>query len=216
MRLPRASARFRKVVLMVLVAISMCCGAAHVVGANPVLIDLWIGKSAMTVNGTSQSIDAQSSTSVVVSGRTLVPIRAIIEAVGGSVSWDAAARKVTVSLGSRTLGLWIGKATASLNGKTIAVDSSNPKVMPVIQKGRTLLPLRFVSEAVGMLVGWEPETKMITVAYGAAAKDTVVYVTDTGNQFHAAGCRYLVEGCRSVLRSTIDTTLYQACEVCHP
>jgi hypothetical protein len=216
MRMSRRYSLFQQVALTVLVIGFVCCGAGHAVAANPVLIDLWLSKPVMTVNGVSQNIDAQLSTPVVVDGRTLVPIRAIIEAVGGSIAWNATDRKATLSLGSSVLDLWIGKASASLNGKSIAIDASNPKLTPIILKGRTLLPLRFVSEALGMLVGWEQQTKMITVAYGAPSKDAIIYVTDTGNKFHAAGCRYLVKGCRSVLRSTIDTTKYEACKVCHP
>jgi len=100
-----------------------------------------------------------------VEARTLVPIRAIIEAFAGSVTWDATERKVTITLGKSTLNLWIGKATASLNGSSLPIDAANPRVMPVVMAGRTMLPVRFVSESLGIDVQYEAATKMITLTY---------------------------------------------------
>lgn len=42
----------------------------------------------MTVNGTEQNIDDNGTTPEIRSERTLVPIRAIIEAMGGTVAWE--------------------------------------------------------------------------------------------------------------------------------
>jgi hypothetical protein len=53
----------------------------------------------MTVNGVKKEIDqGRGTVSVIVKGRTLVPIRAIIEEMGGSISWDEIERKVTITL----------------------------------------------------------------------------------------------------------------------
>jgi uncharacterized repeat protein (TIGR02543 family) len=126
------------------------------------VIVLQIGKSTFTVNGTSTTLD---SPPVIKNGRTLVPIRAIIEALGGVVSWDGAARKATVTLGSATIELWIGKSTATVNGMSTLIDSTNAKVVPEIISSRTMLPLRFVSENLGCSVVWADATKTITITY---------------------------------------------------
>jgi len=126
------------------------------------VIVLQIGKSMFTVNGVSQSLD---SPPVIKNGRTLVPIRAIIESLGGTVSWDGVARKATVALGDTSLELWIGKSVARVNGMNTPIDSTNAKVVPEIINGRTMLPLRFVSENLGATVTWEQSTQTITITY---------------------------------------------------
>jgi photosystem II stability/assembly factor-like uncharacterized protein len=126
------------------------------------VIVLQIGNSRFTVNGGSVTLD---SPPVIKNGRTLVPIRAIIEALGGTVGWDGTARKATVTLGRTTIELWIGKSTATVSGTSTPIDSANAKVVPEIISGRTMLPLRFVSESLGCSIVWADATKTITINY---------------------------------------------------
>ena len=126
------------------------------------IIVLQIGNSKFTVNGTSTALD---SPPVIKNGRTLVPIRAIIEALGGTVGWDGTARKATVTLGSTTIELWIGKNAAKVKGVSTPIDATNAKVVPEIINGRTMLPLRFISENLGCSVVWADATKTITITY---------------------------------------------------
>jgi len=123
---------------------------------------LQIGNSKFTINGASVALD---SPPVIKNGRTLVPIRAIIEALGGTVGWDGTAKKATVTLGSTTIELWIGKNTAKVKGVSTPIDTTNTKVVPEIINGRTMLPLRFVSENLGCSVVWAAATKTITITY---------------------------------------------------
>jgi hypothetical protein len=127
------------------------------------VIVLQIGKSTFTVNGISNgSLD---SPPIIKNGRTLVPIRTIIEALKGSIGWDGTTRKATVTLGSTTIELWIGKNVATVNGKNTPIDSTNALVVPEIISSRTMLPLRFVSENLGCSVVWATATKTITITY---------------------------------------------------
>ena len=126
------------------------------------VIVLKIGNSKFTVNGASTTLD---SPPVIKNGRTLVPIRAIIEALGGTVGWDGTAKKATVALGSTTIELWIGKNAARVKGVSTPIDATNTKVVPEIINGRTMLPLRFVSENLGCSVVWAAATKTITITY---------------------------------------------------
>jgi hypothetical protein len=102
---------------------------------------------------------------IIKNNRTLLPIRAVVEALGGTVGWDAMERRVTVSLGTTTIELWIGKSIAKVNGVDTPIDSANPKVVPEIINSRTMLPLRFVTENLGCDVQWDGTTKMITIKY---------------------------------------------------
>ena len=83
----------------------------------------------------------------------------------GTVGWDATTKKATVTLGKKTIALWIGKSAATVNGVSTLIDSTNAKVVPEIINGRTMLPLRFVSENLGCAVAWAAVTKMITITY---------------------------------------------------
>jgi hypothetical protein len=126
------------------------------------VIVLQIGQTTFTVNGSPNTLD---SPPIIKNGRTLLPIRPIVEALGGTVSWDGNEKKVTVTLGSTTIELWIGKNTARVNGTDTPIDSTNSKVVPEIINGRTMLPLRFVTENLGCQLRWDLNTKTITITY---------------------------------------------------
>ncbi|NPV88376.1 copper amine oxidase N-terminal domain-containing protein [Coprothermobacteraceae bacterium] len=125
-------------------------------------ISLQIGDRAFFVDGVTQFLDSRP---VIKNGRTLLPIRAIVEALGGQVGWDANQKKVTVTLGSNRVELWIGKNTALVNGRQVMIDATNPKVVPEIINGRTMLPLRFVAESLGCSVEWDGNTQTVRVTY---------------------------------------------------
>jgi hypothetical protein len=118
---------------------------------------LTIGSMDMEVNGLTRKLDAAP---FIKDGHTLLPIRALIEALGGSVQWNASTRTATVALGSRTVALTIGSTTALVNGTPITLD-----VAPMIVGGRTFLPLRAVAENIGLDLAWEPISRTISLTY---------------------------------------------------
>jgi hypothetical protein len=118
---------------------------------------LTIGSTGMEVNGVVRKMDAAP---FIKDGRTLLPIRALIEALGGSVQWNPAMKTATVMLGSRTVALTIGSKTALVNGKPVSLD-----VAPMIVEGRTFLPLRAVAENLGLDLAWEPVSQTISFTY---------------------------------------------------
>ena len=136
---------------------------------NPeTVITLQPDNSTMTVNGVQQEIDPGRGTKPVIIpkwGRTVVPIRAIVEALGGTIEWDGAERKVTINLNGTTIELWIGKPQAKVNGEMKWIDPSNHDVKPIIVNSRTMLPLRFVAENLGCTVEWDASTRTITITY---------------------------------------------------
>jgi hypothetical protein len=129
---------------------------------KPTIIVLQIGNLTFTVNGTSKTLD---SPPVIKNGRTLVPLRAIAEVLGATIGWDSAAKRVILGLGSISLELWIGKSAAAVNGVSTPIDSANTSVVPEIINGRTMLPLRFVTESLGATLGWDAGTQTITITY---------------------------------------------------
>ncbi len=122
----------------------------------------------MTVNGLKQEIDpGRGTTPVIIKewGRTVVPIRAIVEALGGTIDWDGNTRKVTINFKDITIELWIDNPKAKVDAKETWIDSDNHNVKPIIQNSRTMLPLRFVAESLGCSVDWNSTTKTITIKY---------------------------------------------------
>ncbi len=96
----------------------------------------------------------------IISGRTYVPLRATGDVFKAEVLWDAAEKKVTYKMGDTTIELWIGKNTANVNGKSVALQ--NP---PIIVSNSTYVPLRFVSEQLGSKVEWDQNSKTVTITY---------------------------------------------------
>ena len=131
------------------------------VSSSKSIIQLTIGRTTMYVDGKSVSLEAAP---IILNSRTLLPIRAVVEATGGTITWDASTQKVTITRGDTTLELWIGKNVAKSNGKSVNIDS-DAKVVPIIRSGRTLLPLRFVAEALALDVQWNATTQTITITY---------------------------------------------------
>jgi len=125
------------------------------------IIQLTIGSRTMYVDGSPVVLEAAP---IILNSRTLLPIRAVVEAVGGTIAWDASTQKVTIVQNDKTLVLWINRNVATLNGQSVNIDS-DPKVVPIIMSGRTLLPLRFVAETLAMDVQWNAVTRMVTITY---------------------------------------------------
>ena len=100
------------------------------------------------------------------SGRTFVPFRFVGESLGAQVGYttDASGRVVTVTykLGTTSIILYIGKREATVNGSTVYLD-----VAPQIIQGRTLIPLRFVTEALGCKVDWDGKKMEVLITYPA-------------------------------------------------
>lgn len=124
-------------------------------------ITLQIGNSKMTVNGASKSIDEQGTVPVIRNDRTLLPVRAVFEAMGGTVGWDSSSRVVTLTKDGKTLYLGIDNTLSwDSNGKYYTLDSA-----PIILNNRTMLPIRFVVEYFGGSVSWNGTTKTVTITY---------------------------------------------------
>lgn len=123
------------------------------------IVSLQIDNPIMHVNGTQLEIDEGRDTKpIVINGRTLVPIRAIIEAFGGNVDWENTTRTVTLTLEDDIIMLVIDSMTAYLNNRAITLD-----VAPTVVNGRTMLPIRFVAEGFNLGVGWENDTRTVSI-----------------------------------------------------
>jgi hypothetical protein len=94
----------------------------------------------------------------IIEGRTLLPLRAIFEALGLKVGWDNDTKIITGTSDEKTILLKIGDKNASINGITKTLD-----VPPLIINERTFVPVRFIAESLDMLVDWEQNTRTILI-----------------------------------------------------
>lgn len=95
---------------------------------------------------------------VIIEGRTLVPLRAIFEALGAEVYWDNDARSVTATKEDTTIFLAIGSSVLYKNGEATYMD-----VPGQIINDRTMVPVRAVSEPFDAKVYWDNDTRTVRV-----------------------------------------------------
>lgn len=95
---------------------------------------------------------------IIQNGRTLVPLRAIFDALGAEVMWNNEDRSIKAAKGDLTVQLQIGNTTAIINGAAVQID-----VPPQILNDRTLVPVRFVSAALGADVQWNQVFRQVII-----------------------------------------------------
>lgn len=130
---------------------------------NTRLIKMKINDVNYTVNGQTKKMDAKPFIS---NSRTLVPLRFIIEAIGGDVQWDGDNRLVTVNSHGKNIILPIDSKKITVDGKEIAIDQA-----AIIKGDRTYVPIRFIAENLDMNVNYIHESREIEISYFEDKKD---------------------------------------------
>lgn len=103
---------------------------------------------------------------VLINDRTMVPMRQIFEVSGAKVEWDEATQTVTATrkvsdnygIDTTVVKLTIGSNKIIINGEENEMD-----VTPVVKDGRTLVPVRFISQALGAKVIWDEEQSIVRI-----------------------------------------------------
>lgn len=90
--------------------------------------------------------------------RTMVPVRFVSESLGASVYWDEAKHLVTIINGQDEIRMTINDRTILLNGVSFQMDTE-----AILKDGRTMVPLRFISEYLGATVDWDPKNSIVHV-----------------------------------------------------
>ena len=114
------------------------------------------------VNGNRIYSDADP---VIINGRTLVPIRAVAEAMGCTVSWNGNIRTVSIARDGLTVDLIIDD-TLVLKMWSGGYEEIEADVPAQIIKDRTFVPVRVVSEAFGAKVDWDGNTRSVNIYTG--------------------------------------------------
>lgn len=152
----------RRLTLIALLIIFLC---AVVLAHAAEVINVSVDGVAVQFHG----VGAQS-----VNGRVLVPLRGVLEQMGAFVGWDAPNRTVIAQRGDRDVVLPIGSRTAKVNGQPVQLD-----VPAVVMAGTTMVPLRFVGEALGADVTWNAAMRAVEITSAAAPPTDTTSPTPT-------------------------------------
>ena len=112
-------------------------------------ISMQIGNNGVVLNNENKILDAAP---LISQNRTMVPLRFIAEAFGANVSWAQDTKTVTIVIDGKVLTMRINQ---ELEGFGAA---------PIISNGRTMVPIRYISEELGANVIWVPSTRTVAIA----------------------------------------------------
>jgi hypothetical protein len=134
-------------------------------------------------------------------GRTLVPMRDIFEALGATVSYNSLSQAIAAQKGTTIVRMALGTSNASVNNIPIKLDAPAQTYY-----GRTMVPLRFVSEALGADVSFNAGTRIVSInASGVPAGG------NGGTQ--VGGIRQISIPAQAVVPVTLDQELSSATAV---
>ena len=123
--------------------------------AETIVIKMTLGQKQYIQNGETVAMDVAPQ---VVNGRTMLPARAIAEALGAIVGWDGDLSAATFTNDTTVIKIIIGSDVAIVNGEEVKLDAA-----AFIEDGRTFLPLRFICETLGATVDWDTATSTATI-----------------------------------------------------
>lgn len=177
-------------------------------------IVLTIDSPTMTVNGTSKAIDAEGSKPTLdAGGYTMLPLRGVVEAMGGSLTWDAANRTVTMVKDGQTIKVPIGSTKLTVDGvqKDMLANNGTYKAAYINKSGRTLVHVRALQAFGNTTCTWNQATKQVTVTYPtdtpvvSSKNYRVDLINQTGADINAL--YYGQSGTYSYSKNVLTTTL---------
>ncbi|MDU1023121.1 MAG: stalk domain-containing protein [Peptoniphilus harei] len=120
------------------------------------LIKMKINDVNYSINGESKKMDAKP---FIKNNRTLVPLRFVVEALGGEVNWDGENRLVSVNSNGKNIELKIDSPIIKIDGKDVKIDQA-----AIIKGDRTYVPIRFIAENLDMVVNYINESREIEIS----------------------------------------------------
>lgn len=114
----------------------------------------------IVVDGRALELEAPP---IIHNGRTLVPMRAVFEAHGIEPRWDAATKTITARpAGLPAVRLTIGESLTHLGESAFELEAP-----PIVENGRTYVPIRFISESLGSEVRWDGASRKVVIETGS-------------------------------------------------
>lgn len=121
----------------------------------------------VVLDGQEVQFDVQPQ---IVNERTMVPVRAIFEALGATVEWNQSAQTITSQKGDIKVNLSIGNSFMTVNDKQVALDQP-----ACVINERTLVPVRAIAEAYGTTVEWDASSKTVSIKSSNYSEPVVIH-----------------------------------------
>jgi len=138
-----------KKIISLIISVCIICSCFFAVNVNA------SGDINIVIDGNNQVYDQMP---VIVSDRTLVPLRGIFESLGATVTWYDELKMIVGAKDETTIVLWVNDTKAVVNDTEITLD-----VPAQIVSDRTMVPVRFISEAMGSEVNWAGDTRTVSI-----------------------------------------------------
>ncbi|HZG16651.1 MAG TPA: stalk domain-containing protein [Candidatus Bathyarchaeia archaeon] len=161
MKYPYSQKKWMSLVLSAAVMLSIHpAGTQASSETNPVTSQNQQAQEAIhiTVNGKEIQLPGAEVYIEASSQRTMVPVRFVSESLAASVDWAAENNQVTITQGGKTITVTIGESKAKVGEQELTLDAPAS-----LRNGRTYVPLRFISEALGATVDWKQNERMISI-----------------------------------------------------
>ena len=114
-----------------------------------------VGEATYIVNGEEKAMD---SAAIVHGSRTMVPMKYAAEAFGAKVQWDKNTRTAVITHGEKVIKLPIDANIIYVGEEKIEMDTK-----AVVVEGRTMLPLAYIAQSLGLVTSWDGETKTVKI-----------------------------------------------------
>lgn len=170
-----------RAVLSAVIAGSVCSGVPALAAENASAASVQQAQFEevnVTIDGVLQKFPQSA---ILYKGSTMVPMRGVFEALKAEVKWDGATQTVTATKGDTTIKLTIGNNYAYVNDQKVALTAE-----AIIVNGSTMVPLRFVAEALGAKVEWDGDTKTAIISQGSEIKPGSGVTNPAQNQTNPA------------------------------
>lgn len=144
----------KKAIIPIMAAMALAAPCANAMHGEEI-------KVSVVVNG--QAVEFEDQQPVIIGGRTLLPVRGVMEALGKTVTWDENEHRAVITDGSTTISLGIGD---SIMRKKTAEGEYEVQLdtVPMIINDRTCLPIRAAAEAFGAEVDWNDAVKTVIIS----------------------------------------------------
>ncbi len=137
-------------VLSVMLIAGLLCTGVSAANDRPVRVEL-----------DGKAVDFTDAEPTIIDGRTYVPFRAVFEALGAEVDYDAATRTVSAARNGTTVRIPIGSNMIEVTNGAISYSNYMDAAAFVSEAGRTYIPVRYAAEALGCCVGWDADDRTV-------------------------------------------------------
>ena len=119
-----------------------------------------IDNNIMTVNGKEKNIDSMGTKPMLINNSSYLPVRSVIEGMGGGVAWNNDTRVMSICYNGHFIYLTMDSDVMVVNDRNVKISNA-----PTIVGGRTMIPVRPIVESLGGILEWDDSTKKISIYF---------------------------------------------------